>query len=186
MRGTCLSSGGWGRGSKGGGEGVQGGGVLPQPAGTYPIHREQKKHWRMNNPGHGNVMLSAVNEFIIECQFRVPTSHQYTTTTTKRDIHHPMPNDGDLCCQSELNSPELEPPSVVELELESDDDDEPESLPEWETSHNLSNSASSCCLIIFLSFPSSGPIFKPKIEQRVNYVFTLCAWRRLDRGAKIH
>ena len=44
-----------------------------------------------------------------------------------------MPNDSDLSCQSELDSPELEPPSVVELELEPDDDDEPESLPEWET-----------------------------------------------------
>ena len=45
-----------------------------------------------------------------------------------------MPNDSDLSCRSELDSPELEPPSVVELELEPDDDGEPESLPEWETS----------------------------------------------------
>ena len=35
------------------------------------------------------------------------------------------------------------PPLVVELELEPDDDDEPESLPEWETSDKLSGSASS-------------------------------------------
>ena len=71
-------------------------------------------------------------------------SHQYTTTTTKRDIHHLMQNDSDLSCQSELDSPELEPPSVVELELEPDDDDDkPESLPEWETSDKLSDSASS-------------------------------------------
>ena len=56
-----------------------------------------------------------------------------------------MPNDSDLSCQSELDSPELEPPSVVELELELelDDDDESESLPEWETSDKLSDSASS-------------------------------------------
>ena len=54
-----------------------------------------------------------------------------------------MPNDSDLSCQSELDSPELEPPSVVELELEPDDDDKLESLPEWETSHKLSNNASS-------------------------------------------
>ena len=48
--GTCLSGG-----------GVQGGGS-PPPAGTYPIHREQKNYWRMNNSAHGNVMLSAVNK----------------------------------------------------------------------------------------------------------------------------
>ena len=54
-----------------------------------------------------------------------------------------MPNDSDLSCQTELDSPELEPPSVVELELEPDDDNEPESLPEWETSDKLSDSASS-------------------------------------------
>ena len=53
--GTCLSGGGGGR------EGVQGGGP-PPPAGTYPIHREQKNYWRMNNSAHGNVMLSAVNK----------------------------------------------------------------------------------------------------------------------------
>ena len=90
-----------------------------------------------------------------------------------------MPNDSDLSCQSELDSPELEPPSVVELELEPDDDDEPESLPEWETSDKLSGSA-------FLSFMTGDPIFKPKIEQRVNYVFAFCAWQRWDRGAEIH
>ena len=53
-----------------------------------------------------------------------------------------MPNDSDLSCQSGLDLPELEPPSVVELELEPDDDDGPESLPEWETSNKLSDSAS--------------------------------------------
>ena len=37
-----------------------------------------------------------------------------------------MTNDSD---QSELDSPELEPPSVVELELEPDDDYEIDSLP---------------------------------------------------------
>ena len=47
-QGTCLSGGG----------GVQGGYL----AGTYPIHREQKNDWRMNNSAHGNVMLSAVNK----------------------------------------------------------------------------------------------------------------------------
>ena len=54
-----------------------------------------------------------------------------------------MSNDSDLSCQSELDLPELEPPLVVELELEPDDDDEPESLPKWETSDKLSDSASS-------------------------------------------
>ena len=54
-----------------------------------------------------------------------------------------MPNDSDLSCQSELDSPELEPPAVVELELEPDDDDESESLPEWEASDKLLGSASS-------------------------------------------
>ena len=54
-----------------------------------------------------------------------------------------MPNDSDLSCQSELDSPELERPLVVELELEPDADDEPESLPEWETSDKLLGSASS-------------------------------------------
>ena len=38
----------------------------------------------------------------------------------------------------------------------------------------------------FLSFVTGDPIFKPKIEQRVNYVFTFCAWQRWDRGAEIH
>ena len=37
-----------------------------------------------------------------------------------------------------------------------------------------------------LSFMTGDPIFKPKIEQRVNYVFTFCAWQRWDRGAEIH
>ena len=56
---------------------------------------------------------------------------------------HSPPNDKDLSCHSELDSPELEPPSVVGLELEPDDDDEPESLPDWETSDKLLDSASS-------------------------------------------
>ena len=86
-----------------------------------------------------------------------------------------MPNDSDLSCQSELDSPELEPPSVVELELEPDADDEPELLPEWETSDKLSGKR----LIIrgylgFLSFMTGDPIFKPKVDQRVNYVFAFC------------
>ena len=33
---------------------------------------------------------------------------------------------------------------------------------------------------------TGDPIFKPKIEKRVNYVFALCAWQRWDRGAEIH
>ena len=32
----------------------------------------------------------------------------------KANIHHLMPNDSDLSCQSELDLPELEPPSTVE------------------------------------------------------------------------
>ena len=54
-----------------------------------------------------------------------------------------MPNDSDLSCESELDSPELDPPSVMELELEPDDDDESESLHEWETSDKLLGSTSS-------------------------------------------
>ena len=38
------------------------GGAPPPPAGTYPIHREQKNYWRMNNSAHENVILSAVNK----------------------------------------------------------------------------------------------------------------------------
>ena len=48
--GTCLSGGGGPGGSP------------PPPAGTYPIHRQQKNYWRMNNSAHGNVWLSAVNK----------------------------------------------------------------------------------------------------------------------------
>ena len=59
----------------------------------------------------------------------------------KRDIHHLMPNDSDLSCRSELDSPQLEPLSVVELELEPDDVDEPKSLREWETSDKFSGGA---------------------------------------------
>ena len=97
--------------------------------------------------------------------------------------------------QSELDSLELEPPSVVEVELEPDDDDEKsESLPEWETSDkcchwHTQKQCGTCllCLIVcFLSLPASDPIFKPKIKQRVDYVFAFCAWRRLDWGAEIH
>ena len=33
---------------------------------------------------------------------------------------------------------------------------------------------------------TGDPIFKPKIEQRVNYVFAFCAWQRWDWGAEIH
>ena len=43
-----------------------------------------------------------------------------------------------------------------------------------------------CLVVNFLSFPDGDPIFKPKIEQRVNYVFAFCAWQRWDQGAKIH
>ena len=137
--GTCLSGGG-GEGVQGRGGGGQGGGVPPLPEHTQSTgnRNEQFSTWKCHVVGRKQ------RKFIIECQFRVPTSHQYTTTTTKRDIHHPMPNDSDLSCQSELDSPELEPPLVVELKLEcDDDDDEPESLPEWETSDKLSDSASS-------------------------------------------
>ena len=53
--GTCLAGGGRGGGSRG---------EAPRPAGTYPIHSEQKNYWRMNNSTHGNAMLSAVNKGI--------------------------------------------------------------------------------------------------------------------------
>ena len=134
--GTCLSGG--GGGSRGRGEGVPPCRNIPNPHGTEKLlENEQLSTWKCHVVGRKQ------RKFIIECQFTVPTSHQYTTTTTKRDIHHLMPNDSDLSCQSELDSPELEPPSVVELELEPNDDDESESLPEWETSDKLSSSTSS-------------------------------------------
>ena len=60
--GTCLSGGGGGGGPGEGGRGSRGEPPPPPPAGTYPIHREQKNYWRMNNSAHGNVMLSAVNK----------------------------------------------------------------------------------------------------------------------------
>ena len=133
-------------------------------------------------------MLSAVNKENSSLNVNPGFPHltNTKTTTTKRDIHHLMPNDSDLSCQSELDSPELEPPSVVELELEPDDDDEPESLPEWETPDKLSGSASSSTgsgSESTSAFMTSDPIFKPKIEQRVNYIF---AGQRWDRGAEIH
>ena len=133
-----------GRGSRGGGgRGSRGEPPPPPPEHTQStgkkenlLENEQLSTWKCHVVGRKQ------RKFIIECQFRVPTSHQYTTTTTKRDIHHLMPNDIDLSCQSKLDSPKLEPPSVVELELEPDDDDEYESLPEWETSDKLSGGAS--------------------------------------------
>ena len=136
---------------------------------------------------------SKQSQFIIAGQFRVPSSNQDTTNTTKRDIHHLMPTHSDHG-QSELDSPELEPPSVVEVELEPDDDEESESLPEWETSDkcchwHTQKQCGTCllCLIVcLLSLPASDPIFKPKIKQHVDYVFAFCAWRRLDWGAEIH
>ena len=39
--------------------------------------------------------------------------HHQVPVPTKQDIHHLMPNDSDLSCPSELDSPELEPSSVV-------------------------------------------------------------------------
>ena len=111
---------------------------IPNPQGAEKLLENEQLSTRKCH-----VVGRKQRKFIIECQFRVPTSHQYTTTTTKQDIHHLMPNDRDLSCLSELDSPELEPPSVVELEMEPDDDDEPESLPKWKTSDKLSDSASS-------------------------------------------
>ena len=63
-RGRCVCGGGGGGGDlleQGGGRGSRGEGSSP-PAGTYPIHREQKSYWRMNHSAHGNVMLSDVNK----------------------------------------------------------------------------------------------------------------------------
>ena len=128
--GTCLSGGGGegGRGSRGGGEGVQGEGVpprrnVPSPQGTENLlGNEPLSTWKCHLVG------SKQSQFIIAGQFRVPSSNQDTTNTTKRDIHHLMPTHSDHG-QSELDSPELEPPSVVEVELEPDDDEESESLP---------------------------------------------------------
>ena len=62
-------------------------------------------------------MLSAVNKG--NSSLNVNSGFPHLTNTQQlqqRDIHHLMPNDSDLSCQSELDTPELEPPSVVELE----------------------------------------------------------------------
>ena len=190
--GTCLSRGGRGVGGPGeGGRGSRGEGSPPPVGTTWStenlLGNEPLSTWKCHLVG------SKQSQFIIASQFRVPSSNQDTTNTTKRDIHHLMPTHSDHG-QSELDSPELEPPSVVEVELEPDDDEESESLPEWETSDkcchwHTGKQCGTCllCLIVcFLSLPASDPIFKPKIKQRVDYVFAFCAWRRLDWGAEIH
>ena len=75
---------------------------IPNPQGTEKLlENEQLSTWKCHVVGRKQ------RKFIIVCQFRVPTSHQYTSTTTKQDIHHLMPNDSDLSCQSELDSPVL-------------------------------------------------------------------------------
>ena len=33
---------------------------------------------------------------------------------------------------------------------------------------------------------TGDPIFKPKKEQRVNYIFAFCVWQWWDWGAEIH
>ena len=84
--GTCLSGGGGGgRGSKGGGEGVQGGGGppprrnVPSPQGTENLlGNEPLSTWKCHLVG------SKQSQFIIAGQFRVPSSNQDTTNTTKR------------------------------------------------------------------------------------------------------
>ena len=193
--GTCLSGGGGGERVQGRGGGGPGGRCPPPPRRNVPspqgtenfLGNEPLSTWKCHLVG------SKENQFIIAGQFRVPSSNQDTTNTTKRDIHHLMPTLSDHG-QSELDSPELEPASVVEVELEPDDDEESESLPEWETSDkcchwHTQKQCGTCllCLIVcFLSLPASDPIFKPKIKQRVDYVFAFCALRRLDWGAEIH
>ena len=187
--GTCLSGGGGpgegGRGSRGEATPPPPRRNVPSPQGTENLlGNEPLSTWKCH-------LGSKQNQFIIAGQFRVPSSNQDTTNTTQRDILMPTHSDHG---QSELDSPELEPPSVVEVELEPDDDEESESLPEWETSNkcchwHTQKQCGTCllCLIAcFLSLPASDPIFKPKIKQRVDYVFAFCAWRRLDWRAKIH
>ena len=104
---------------RGGGRGGGGPGG-PPPCRNIPNPQGTEKSFENEEPSTWNyhVVGRKQRKFIIECQFRVPTSHQYTTTTTKRDIHHLMPNDSDVSCQSELDSPELELPSEVEVERE--------------------------------------------------------------------
>ena len=190
--GTCLSGGGRGGGGPGEGGGGPGGSPppprrnVPSPQGTENLPgNEPLSTWKCH------LVCSKQSQFIIAGQFRVPSSNQDTTNTTKRDIHHLMPTHSDHG-QSELDSPELEPPSVVEVELKPDDDEESESLPEWETSDkcchwHTQKQCGTCllCLIVcFLSLPASNPIFEPKIKQRVDYVFAFCAWRRLTGEQK--
>ena len=185
--GTCLSGGG------GGGPG-EGGGVPP------PRRNVRSPQGTENLLGNGplstwkcHLVGSKQSQFIIAGQFKVPSSNQDTTNRTKRDIHHLMPTHSDHG-QSKLDSPELEPPSVVEVELEPDDDEESESLPEWETSDKCCHwhtekrggTCLLCLIVCLLSLPASDPIFKPKIKQRVDYVFAFCAWRRLDWRVEIH
>ena len=163
--------GGAGRGSRGGGEGVQGGAPPPPPCRNIPnpqgteklLENEQLSAWKCHVVGRKQ------RKFIIECQFRVPTSHQYTTTTTKRDIHHLMPNDSDLSCQSELDSPE---PVVCGHFL--CHSDKLAQCGHWYAKKKC-GTCLLCLVVGFLPFMTADPIFKRKIEQRVNYIFTFCA-----------
>ena len=68
------------RGSRGGGEGDRGEPPpppcrnIPNPQGTEKLlENEQLSTWKCHVVGRKQ------RKFIIECQFRVPTSHQYTT-----------------------------------------------------------------------------------------------------------
>ena len=53
----------------------------------------------------------------------------------------------------------------------------------WHT-QNKCGTCLLCLIVRCLSLAASDPIFKPKIKQRVDYVFVFCAWRRLDRGVE--
>ena len=82
---------------------------VPSPQGTENLlGNEPLSTWKCHLVG------SKQSQFIIAGQFRVPSSNQDTTNTTKLDIHHLMPTHSDHG-QSELDSPELEPPSLVEV-----------------------------------------------------------------------
>ena len=105
--GTCLSGGGRGGGGPGeGGRGSRGEPPPPPPCRNVPspqgtenlLGNEPLSTWKCHLVG------SKQSQFIIAGQFRVPSSNQDTTNTTKRDIHHLMPTHSDHG-QSELDSP---------------------------------------------------------------------------------
>ena len=110
---------------------------IPNPQGTEKIlENEQLSTWKCHVVGRkqGNSSLN------VNSRFPHLTNTQQLQQSGTFTISCQMTIIFLVSRKSELDLPKLEPPSVVGLELDSDDD---ESMPEWETSHKLSDSASS-------------------------------------------